>query len=62
MNDTHQQALTLDEIRKRLKHRRPGVVGKAIGMTPVQISRIRDGAVPMYDTVIRLTQYFEANP
>ena len=52
--------LTLEEIRERLQDRRPGMVADAIGVTPLTVSRIRDGKnKPEHDTHRKLSDYLE---
>jgi len=54
--------LNIEEIRRRLQDRRPGIVGAATGLTPLTVARIRDGVIadPKLSEVEALSAYFEA--
>jgi DNA-binding XRE family transcriptional regulator len=50
--------LSLDEIRKLLQDRRPGIVAAAIGVHPTTISAIREGRrAPRYNVAQALSDY-----
>ena len=50
--------LSLDEIRKALQDRRPGIVAAAIGVHPTTISAIREGRrAPRYQVAAALSDY-----
>lgn len=52
--------MTLNQIRKALKDRRPSAVAKATGIHPQTIARVRDGlTVPNYATYEKLDRYLE---
>lgn len=56
--------LTLEEIRKLLQDRRPGIVAEAVGVRLATIIDVRDGNTenPSYATVKALSDYFAGNP
>ena len=53
--------MKLEEIRRRLQDRRPGVVAAATGLTAITVARIRDGAYddPKLSTIEALSAYLE---
>ena len=54
--------LKIEEIRRRLQDRRPGIVGEATGLTALTIARIRDGVIadPKLSEVEAISAYLEA--
>lgn len=53
--------MNLEQIRYELQDRRAAVVAAAIGMRVATVIDIREGRItnPAYETVRRLSQYFE---
>ena len=54
--------MTLEQLKERLRDRRPAVVAEATGLHALTIARIRDGSTkPSYDTLIKIQKYLELN-
>lgn len=56
--------MTYDEIRHCLKNSNGAEVSRTTKLTPKTLSCLRRGHVktPSYETLVKLTEYFKANP